>query len=290
MSHAWNAVELDLITADYFAMLLKELQGTDYRKVDHRNRLMALLPGRSKSSIEMKHQNISAILLDLQFPYIPGYKPLSNYQEALKTQVRGYLESRPLLVAEMLQKMSREVTPRTVPISSLLAAMGEPPEPRILTELEAKTAPAYHDSTVVRFVDFAAIEERNRSLGEAGELFVMQYEHARLYHAGEKALAEKVEHVSKTKGDGLGYDIESYEVGGKQRLIEVKTTASGPYTPFYVSAHELQCSSQCSDQYYLYRVYQIRAIPRIFSLQGALSQSCIMTPTQYRARVGRIEG
>ncbi|ANK06964.1 Hypothetical protein WLH_05703 (plasmid) [Escherichia coli O25b:H4] len=42
--------------------------------------LRQLLNGRSKSSVELKHQNISAVLDALGLPYINGYKPRGNSQ------------------------------------------------------------------------------------------------------------------------------------------------------------------------------------------------------------------
>ncbi|BAS06695.1 hypothetical protein AHiyo4_01170 [Arthrobacter sp. Hiyo4] len=44
--------------------------------------------------------------------------------------------------------------------------------------------------------------------------------------------------MSKTRGDGLGYDILSFEESGKERLLEVKTTKSRAETPFFVSRNE----------------------------------------------------
>jgi hypothetical protein len=35
-------------------------------------------------------------------------------------------------------------------------------------------------------------------------------------------------------GDGLGYDIASFEASGGPRLIEVKTTAAGKVLSFHV--------------------------------------------------------
>lgn len=283
MSSAWSSEELELIIADYFSMLLLELNGQRYNKSEHRNRLMSLLPGRSKASIEMKHQNISAVLNTLRFPFIHGYKPLTNYQEALLKSVVFYLDHHQPMVEGLLNQVNQAVALPTTTEQGLLHAMEAPPEPLRPAPLQEEAELERLKSPVARHVDFAAMEERNRSLGEAGEQFVLKYEHARLYHLGQKTLAERVEQVSKTQGDGLGYDILSWETNGQERLIEVKTTAAGPYTPFYVTANELLRSTQRSEQYYLYRVYQIRVDPRLFALKGSLSHCCRLLPTQYRA-------
>lgn len=65
----WTDDEIDLIVADYFDMLKQEITGVPYVKA-HRNAALQQLTGRSKGSIEFKHQNISAILLELGLPWI----------------------------------------------------------------------------------------------------------------------------------------------------------------------------------------------------------------------------
>jgi hypothetical protein len=69
--------------ADYFHMLTLELSGQQYNKADHRRALWQKLDDRTNGAIELKHQNISAILLELGYPWISGYKPMKNYQALL---------------------------------------------------------------------------------------------------------------------------------------------------------------------------------------------------------------
>jgi hypothetical protein len=71
-SRTWSHDEVDLIVADYFTMLRAELAGEPYSKSDHNRDLRPLLNNRSKSSVEYKHQNISAVLADMGQPYIGG--------------------------------------------------------------------------------------------------------------------------------------------------------------------------------------------------------------------------
>lgn len=75
----WSKEEVESIVEDYFSMLASELAGVLYNKTAHRKKLLKRLPLRSKGSIEFKHANVSAALLDLGLPYIEGYKPRSNY-------------------------------------------------------------------------------------------------------------------------------------------------------------------------------------------------------------------
>src|SRR5690554_8096402 len=87
----WSGIEVELIVADYFSMLSKELSGKQYKKSEHRRSLLALLKDRSEGSIEFKHQNISAVLIKLGQPYIKGYLPRYNYQRMLEDKVIDYL-------------------------------------------------------------------------------------------------------------------------------------------------------------------------------------------------------
>ena len=90
-------MEVQAIVNDYFDMLSLELQGRPCNKSDHRNELLKFID-RSSGSIEYKHQNISAVLLELGMPYISGYKPARNYQKkVLPDVILEYLVSNPNL-------------------------------------------------------------------------------------------------------------------------------------------------------------------------------------------------
>src|SRR5579859_6262525 len=86
----WHDHELDVIVADYFAMLSNELSGEPYVKLRHSSAVMLQID-RTHRSVEFKYQNISAVLVELGLPWIPGYKPKENYQNALFYAVDRYL-------------------------------------------------------------------------------------------------------------------------------------------------------------------------------------------------------
>jgi len=81
LGRSWSDDELDAIVADYFVMLETELAGRRYVKSRHSAALMAHI-GRTHRSVEFKHQNISAVLDELGMPWIAGYMPKRNYQNA----------------------------------------------------------------------------------------------------------------------------------------------------------------------------------------------------------------
>lgn len=131
--------------------------------------------------------------------------------------------------------------------------------------------------------DYLAQEARNQSLGLAGERFALTYEQWRLLRLGLPGLAQRVEHVSQTLGDGLGFDIRSFDASGQEQMIEVKTTRFVKDTPFFVSRNELDVSQHKAAHFHLYRIYDFRQQPKLFTLQGAISTHCQLDPVTYRA-------
>ena len=54
--------------------------------------------GRRHRSVEFKHQNISAVLDELGMPWIPGYRPKFNYQNAIFDAIDRYLTRHPAIL------------------------------------------------------------------------------------------------------------------------------------------------------------------------------------------------
>lgn len=276
----WSRLEVEACVADYLAMLTLELNGQSYSKAGHARALMQRLDGRSRQSVEFKHCNISAVLLELGYPTINGYKPRSNFQRVLLDVVEAQVQTHTAL-QDAAQAFV--LKPAIASAASIDRATWVPaPSPSRVREVPANYAPRFSPARR----DYLAQEARNRSLGRAGELFVMELEARRLHAAGRKALSERIEHVAATRGDGLGFDVLSFEDDGRERLIEVKTTAFGELTPFFVSRNELARSEADASHYHLYRVFDFRDRARLFQLPGAIAASCALEPTTYLARIG----
>ncbi len=281
MGEDWSREEVETTAADYFAMLDKQLRGLEYNKTEHRRRLAGILNTRSHGAIERKHQNISAILIKLGFPYVIGYKPLRNYQQLLYDVVSNRLENNQPLVDIVRFQVHQ---PASMPVmDDILAALVNPPSPD--PQGHHDTGAKVREPSVRYGVDYLAQEARNNSLGTAGEQFVVQFEKARLIHAGQESLASKIEHVSATQGDSAGFDVLSFEITGRERFIEVKTTAYGALTPFFVTRNEVAVSRKAASGYYLYRAFDFRRQPKLFTKQGALDQSFNLDPLQYVANL-----
>ncbi|MBO6667479.1 DUF3883 domain-containing protein [Parvibaculum sp.] len=266
----WSDQEIDLIVADYFAMLEMELNGEPYVKA-RRNAALQDLTGRSKGSIEFKHQNISAVLQTLGEPWIIGYKPMQNFQRALLGGVERFLQSRTKGVDFLL--------PKATTLSEQGALfIGEAP-----TKIERPEDSNPHLARLVRKFDPALRDERNRQLGKLGEERVFHSERARLQGAGRDDLARKVRWVAQEDGDGAGYDILSFTEGGSERFLEVKTTAGGEQTPFYISSNEKLFSEERQDAFRIFRLYDFARAPKAFEIAPPLESKLILETANYKA-------
>lgn len=273
----WTRDEVEATVADYFAMLRREMLGQPFVKTEHNLQLRSQLQGRTKASVEFKHQNISAVLTNLGQPYISGYKPMHNYQHLLEQVVLEYLENAPdffvsLASGPLLTPVKAGDTPGD--IDRWLEAPPEGGRPVLDTDRAAR----------VVTIDFVERDAANRQLGRLGEEWVLEYEARRLHDKCFRPdLAKRVEWSSSVRGDGLGYDISSFEITGSTRLIEVKTTGCGKAFPLYVSPNEVRVSERERQCYYLYRVFDFATRPRMYTIQGALREHCALAPSQYRA-------
>lgn len=279
MPEHWSHEEVEAAVADYFDMLAKELRGESFNKAERNRQLQQLLRNRPRGSIERKHQNISAILIEFGYPYIDGYKPLINYQQLLRSVVEDRLSA----ASSLHQTVATVVEARVeaVPVVGDILAIQVAPPSREKTESHLYEKAETPRTPVRR--NYLELEARNQSLGRAGEEMVMQFEHERLWRAGQRALADRLEHVSRTRGDHLGYDINSFETDGRDRLIEVKTTRFGVMTPFFASRNEVGVSQAREREYQLYRLFSFQEQPKLFVLAGALRNTCELEPVSFSA-------
>lgn len=265
----WRPEELQAIVADYFDMLAADLSGQPYVKSRHRAALVSAF-GRSNGAIEFKYQNISGVLNKLGAQWIPGYKPAKHYQNALLDEIDRYLHEHPgvldaPVVETPLPPLSAEVF-----VSAPVATLDDAQLPERLRRLIKKFDPVERDY-------------RNRTLGKAGEAFVVELERRRLHEADRPDLARNVRWIADEDGDGAGYDVLSFHPGGKPRLIEVKTTNGSARTPFFLSRNELAVATERPEDWRLYRVHLFANAPRVFTLTPPLESSVRLTTETWRA-------
>lgn len=283
MAEDWSRAEVEAIVADHFDMWSKELARERFNKREHNHALKPRLNGRSASAIEFKHANISAVLVDLGLPYIDGYKPRFKYQELLRDVVVERLALDPFLQAAAASAVARPVHLPTLPAAWGAVVVAPPEADRSRRYVRERRTPAARPARITNYLEK---EWRNRTLGAAGEEFVLHLEHHRLWAQGRRRIAERIEHVSNTKGDGFGFDILSFETDGSERLIEVKTTRFGIMTPFFATWNEVEVSEAEKGRYHLYRLFRFENKPRLFVLPGPIAAAVALDPILYRAIPG----
>ncbi len=277
----WSEAEVRLVVADYFEMLESEMLGKAYKKSEHRKALIPQLSGRSDGSVEFKHQNVSGVLVELGMPYIEGYKPRGNYQAMLATEVEAFLDQRPGFLEQLATApILNPVEPKVIAAPNLDLVIEAPPVKIAAPSPSSKP----WVSRKPRKIDFAERDAVNRRLGVLGEQFVLDLEKYRLLKAGRDDLAQKVLWASREIGDGLGFDIISFdETDDSERMLEVKATGQSKFSRFYVTSNEVRCSEDIPQQYQLFRVFDFARSPRLYILHGSLREHCQLEPVLYRA-------
>jgi len=273
----WTEDEVQSTVVDYFEMLRLEASGVAYNKSGHNEMLRKRLRGRSKSSVELKHQNISAVLAGMGLPFIQGYKPRGNSQLLLRKAVQDYVLRPSASVGQLIDELDEVRSPAERSYSAVLV------ESPAMEERQKLAVPKPLRHRLPRKLDYAARDESNRKLGRSGEEWVIGYEQHRLTEMGHPELFQKLEWISDTQGDGAGYDILSFESDAQHRYIEVKATNGGIASSFIVSQNELEFSAEAGSQFYLYRVFQLSGEPKLFILRGELSNQLYLKPLDYRA-------
>src|SRR5271155_5524554 len=220
----WQDDELDMIVSDYFAMLSAEISDQPYVKSRHSAALMSKI-GRTHRSVEFKHQNISAVLDELGVPWIPGYKPKWHYQNEIFDAIDRYLTEHGRALDSVPIRPPVPSVPADVFVAPPALRLTRDQIPRRLRQLVEKFDPVKRDHL-------------NRSLGQAGEAFVVDLERHRLSEGDRPDLTSKVRWTAEEDGDGAGYDVSSFHIGGQTRLIEVKTTNGSARTPFFLTRNE----------------------------------------------------
>lgn len=136
-------------------------------------------------------------------------------------------------------------------------------------------------------VDYSKRDKSNKKLGLLGEKLVLEYEKKYLEENNKYDLANKVAHHSVILGDGLGYDILSFDLNGNKKFIEVKTTKGLNKTDFFITPTELR-RSESEKEFYLYRVYNYCVETNngnLYIKKGVLSNSFELIPNEYKARI-----
>ena len=138
-----------------------------------------------------------------------------------------------------------------------------------------------------REIDFEKQSKRNRKLGDHGELVVIKSEKEFLTKNNRIDLAEKVKQISK-ENSAAGYDVLSYDIDGKEKCIEVKSTNNplSQKASFLISINEYTKAKEL-ENYYIYIVFEAKSTnPKIWKIQNPMSledNGLFLTPDTFRA-------
>ncbi|MBT2571127.1 DUF3427 domain-containing protein [Planococcus sp. ISL-110] len=195
----------------------------------------------------------------------------------------------PEISSEVLERMRLETTPtiRWTEGESGLLRETSPPLQEEFTQGEITVEfQAPHRG-------FATNYAQKQKIGELGELLALKHYKEQLIANGRDDLAKKTRHVSKVIGDGLGYDIETFDSHGNVLYVEVKTTTGGKNIPFYLYTSELNYSKQCPESYMLVRIYNYdeqNNKGECYRIKGDISDYLDLTVNSYKANVRKYEG
>ena len=140
--------------------------------------------------------------------------------------------------------------------------------------------------------DHSIAQKNHMILGDAGERAVVEFEKRKLRAIGRIDLANRVEWVSKTQGDSLGYDVLSFEVNDKgdsiDLYIEVKTTTGGVDKPFEISKNEVDFSEEFPDNFVIIRIFEFKMLGtniKYYKVSGSVKESFDLSPSSYIASI-----
>ncbi len=149
------------------------------------------------------------------------------------------------------------------------------------TKRDNKTA-SYKSS---KKVDYDILNKSRTRIGDRGEEIAVKAEKEYLKINGRNDLASKVNRLSLVD-DTLGYDIMSFELNGKKKYIEVKSTNDSPsdIIHFHLS-HNQYGNLKRLNNYYIYVIFSTNSNdPRIWKLHKPLrylNKGMRLTPIDY---------
>lgn len=271
----WPEWEIEALVQAYFAHLSKSPEA------DSQQVLSSLPPAISRSDEEIASGlgMISSTLADNGMPILEAFPATAHEVPAIERAVIRYVDGDDDLLALVEKSKAMPSSDFDFQFSWSEDLVSNPPSRREAPEVKIPDSIASRPTKI----DFLASNRRNQKLGEAGERWVVEFEKERLRREERHDLADKVFWVSKEVGDGLGYDIQSFDAEGEPIYIEVKTTTHGPRTAFLISRNEVERSREHESAYRLYRVFGFPANPRVFILGGPITDHCSLQVESYRA-------
>jgi Domain of unknown function (DUF3883) len=282
----WTYSETELICEFYITELKSYIVFQNNKVLGEATKILKIELGKPTKSIKLKLQHISSILVNSDLPYLEDYKPIPRAEIDITDWTETYnlkkilLErfNRTDLTKLLLDLSTKDTFNLKLPIT---LELDEIPDENIYDEIGVSEQKSFKIRPKINYVER---EIKNSKLGEAGEEWVLNFEKQRLSSIGLERLIEKISWVSKEIGDGLGYDIISYNSNSEQIYIEVKTTCLGKSSAFYLTQREIEVAN-CTINYYIYRVFDFDRGAKIYILENNLAEHLDLVPINYRATV-----
>lgn len=136
---------------------------------------------------------------------------------------------------------------------------------------------------VGRHIDYVDLQAKKSKIGELGELIAYNY----IYDECIRNGIDKVPvHASKIEGDGLGYDIRSWDKNGVEIHNEIKTTTANSKDGFDITPSEIAASEEQNSIYRILRIYALdvkRGTAKICIYDGPISaRDYELVPTGFK--------
>lgn len=133
---------------------------------------------------------------------------------------------------------------------------------------------------------FEKLQIARWEIGDKGERYVVECEKNRLTKGGRSDLAGRIIRVSLVNV-GAGYDIQTFDLDGKERYVEVKTSM-GSRLVFEWSSNEFEVAKTQGKRYWIYCVRDIGGTPTVTEIHDPASKvghSLDVKPNSYIVKV-----
>lgn len=184
----------------------------------------------------------------------------------------------PVTASRTTTKHTEEEPVADIPASEFTLTFTDPPSGSKARRGRSKRV------KVGKHVNYDDMHKKKKTIGELGERIALNYEYDRL--AAEGIDKEPV-HVSRVEGDGLGYDIRSWDAAGEIK-IEVKSTTGSSKDGFDMSPNEIEVSRTEGIRYKIYRIYDLdvkKGTAKICIYDGPIDDAgFVFEATNYKVR------
>lgn len=203
--------------------------------------------------------------------------------EILISETTRFIEQYSYLYDDVLYAFQQVVLPSATDTQRSEAppinALNEKPIPKGIG-----TLPVWKKIETGQDIDYEMDYKHKKTIGDVGERLVIALEQAKLKQSNRPELAKK---VRKAK-DWEGFDIQSYYLDGRNKLIEVKTTEGPETRPFYWTKNEKHTMINNSESYCLYRLFNYdnqSNTADFFVLEGNILGKILLSEESYKVYI-----